>query len=430
MHFFDRASKSLWLASGSLPPNVQPLDALAAALSQVLTPGHNLALVPVLVAPNGQIKVVAQRLGLLRAREVGAGRAIAGQLLSAADRLLLRSSAGHAFYVGEIVAVPAEEGATASRRNAAAEGADADNAWIYAEVEAVPQSQEAVQDDSDGRSFLPTVDLVTVQIGRSARVNRRHDGATRGIGRAAEADDEAADPAAATGNFNVRRLLPAVVRIFKEARPQQNAATAGDPAAGIGNGHGFAAVAAAASAASGDPGVAAGGQADGESAGGAEGGHHDDQQREYLLAVEDMLRRAGLPPQADSMQLMDRVLSLQRELQAVRWQNSWFCRWWLTFDQCCFLPNSILPIFPFLFISSAQVSKTLDRQRHETAKLLEEREELVAQRQCTVCRDETADANVALVPCGHVFCGRCVDQLQSCPTCRSRITGRLRIYAD
>jgi E3 ubiquitin-protein ligase RGLG len=35
---------------------------------------------------------------------------------------------------------------------------------------------------------------------------------------------------------------------------------------------------------------------------------------------------------------------------------------------------------------------------------------------------------IAFAPCGHVWCNACASKLSNCPTCRSNITSRLRIY--
>eukprot|EP00747_Dinoflagellata_sp_TGD_P179896 gnl/TRDRNA2_/TRDRNA2_31476_c0_seq1.p3 gnl/TRDRNA2_/TRDRNA2_31476_c0~~gnl/TRDRNA2_/TRDRNA2_31476_c0_seq1.p3 ORF type:complete len:155 (+),score=28.16 gnl/TRDRNA2_/TRDRNA2_31476_c0_seq1:65-529(+) len=47
---------------------------------------------------------------------------------------------------------------------------------------------------------------------------------------------------------------------------------------------------------------------------------------------------------------------------------------------------------------------------------------------CTVCLDDGA-ATHAVIPCGHqVLCEHCAAQVNSCPVCRSRASGTMRIF--
>ena len=48
---------------------------------------------------------------------------------------------------------------------------------------------------------------------------------------------------------------------------------------------------------------------------------------------------------------------------------------------------------------------------------------------CPVCFDDNK-ADIAIVPCGHVFCQSCLDGFREpkCPVCRADIESTLRIY--
>ena len=47
---------------------------------------------------------------------------------------------------------------------------------------------------------------------------------------------------------------------------------------------------------------------------------------------------------------------------------------------------------------------------------------------CGICNDNEKD--IALVPCGHVFCANCLDNTfyAECPVCRRAITSKLSIF--
>ena len=50
---------------------------------------------------------------------------------------------------------------------------------------------------------------------------------------------------------------------------------------------------------------------------------------------------------------------------------------------------------------------------------------------CPVCLsgvDDGVELEVALVPCGHLFCSGCAARLHECATCKRRVTSRLRVY--
>jgi len=43
---------------------------------------------------------------------------------------------------------------------------------------------------------------------------------------------------------------------------------------------------------------------------------------------------------------------------------------------------------------------------------------------CPVCLEN--EKNYALAACGHVFCGACVDKVETCPVCRKACSGEAR----
>jgi L-lysine 2,3-aminomutase len=47
---------------------------------------------------------------------------------------------------------------------------------------------------------------------------------------------------------------------------------------------------------------------------------------------------------------------------------------------------------------------------------------------CSVCYER--QANVALKPCGHVYCEACVSRIhtRTCPKCRDLINGQIKLY--
>ena len=47
---------------------------------------------------------------------------------------------------------------------------------------------------------------------------------------------------------------------------------------------------------------------------------------------------------------------------------------------------------------------------------------------CGICNENEKD--IALVPCGHVFCASCLDNTfyAECPVCRRAITSKLSIF--
>ncbi len=53
--------------------------------------------------------------------------------------------------------------------------------------------------------------------------------------------------------------------------------------------------------------------------------------------------------------------------------------------------------------------------------------QLQTSQSCAVCLEENLPMN-ALVPCGHVFCTTCSTHVATCPTCRSKKTGTIRLF--
>lgn len=45
---------------------------------------------------------------------------------------------------------------------------------------------------------------------------------------------------------------------------------------------------------------------------------------------------------------------------------------------------------------------------------------------CKVCF--TGAPNMAIVPCGHAFCGECITSFKDCPICRGSVTSLMKIY--
>lgn len=45
---------------------------------------------------------------------------------------------------------------------------------------------------------------------------------------------------------------------------------------------------------------------------------------------------------------------------------------------------------------------------------------------CNICMENKN--NVALIPCGHLMCAQCSFVFDKCPTCRSTISDKLKIY--
>lgn len=243
------------MADAKLPLGMQHNDVLATALSQLLTLGHTLALAPVLAAPEDHAVSVAERLNLLQRQQVHAGRGVPGQLVVMEDQPAMKTPAtSYKFYEGEIVAVPAEES-----RNGEV------GSWIYAEIE------EPVKMAGDGgvsASSNVQIDKVLVRIGPT----------------------------------RVRQTFAALVKIFASVELAVAPDLAvDDDRTRIGG--------ICAAAARGD---GSGQIVDGEPEPKAE-----EEQAQFLETVNNLLRRAGLPAQAESMQLMNQVLSLQRELEVV-----------------------------------------------------------------------------------------------------------------
>jgi hypothetical protein len=44
---------------------------------------------------------------------------------------------------------------------------------------------------------------------------------------------------------------------------------------------------------------------------------------------------------------------------------------------------------------------------------------------CCICHERRKDT---ALNCGHILCGECAAQVQSCPECRRAITARTRLY--
>eukprot|EP00753_Platysulcus_tardus_P013974 PLAT3952.3.p1 GENE.PLAT3952.3~~PLAT3952.3.p1 ORF type:complete len:520 (-),score=106.70 PLAT3952.3:159-1718(-) len=55
-------------------------------------------------------------------------------------------------------------------------------------------------------------------------------------------------------------------------------------------------------------------------------------------------------------------------------------------------------------------------------------EQLRESRQCAVCMEQPQ--NTALSPCGHLLCFECSQRVHSCPTCRTAIDDRVKLYVS
>jgi len=70
-----------------------------------------------------------------------------------------------------------------------------------------------------------------------------------------------------------------------------------------------------------------------------------------------------------------------------------------------------------------QLRRELDDEKQNTKKMIEER-------LCKICH--TNDTNVVIIPCGHLLCSSCVQNLDTyqkkCPMCRARYTRHMEIY--
>lgn len=51
---------------------------------------------------------------------------------------------------------------------------------------------------------------------------------------------------------------------------------------------------------------------------------------------------------------------------------------------------------------------------------------IISSLECSICMDNISD-NI-LLPCGHLFCSNCLNQLKECPTCRIHILSKRRLY--
>ena len=52
-------------------------------------------------------------------------------------------------------------------------------------------------------------------------------------------------------------------------------------------------------------------------------------------------------------------------------------------------------------------------------------ERSVVEKECSICCDNKLDCTLN---CGHVFCMKCAQELRNCPTCRTSVTFRNKIY--
>ena len=115
---------------------------------------------------------------------------------------------------------------------------------------------------------------------------------------------------------------------------------------------------------------------------------------EYLKAAQDLLALANLPLHDQDKQVFGTNLTLQSDLSSTRRE---------------------------LAAAKAQLEATNKKLN-----------KLENSSQCAICLQGPADGvpvNIALKPCGHLFCGSCAPRLHECATCKSQITGRLTVYS-
>jgi hypothetical protein len=77
--------------------------------------------------------------------------------------------------------------------------------------------------------------------------------------------------------------------------------------------------------------------------------------------------------------------------------------------------------------------KELLVEREKNAALARKNDVLAGLKICTIC--ESDQKEYALVPCGHLLCKSCsikffCDEHPTCPFCRTKSTGFLKIYMD
>ena len=74
------------------------------------------------------------------------------------------------------------------------------------------------------------------------------------------------------------------------------------------------------------------------------------------------------------------------------------------------------------------VAAELQRVRGALTELRSAGDEASEAEKCAICDSNSADT--AVVPCGHMMCGGCVDQLRrpTCPFCRKAIASRVKLF--
>ena len=114
---------------------------------------------------------------------------------------------------------------------------------------------------------------------------------------------------------------------------------------------------------------------------------------DYITAARDLLAHANLPLSDADGKVYERNLELEREVKTLH----------------------------------GSVAALRKKNNDSEVKI----EALEDSSTCTICFQGPADGvdiNIALVPCGHVFCGSCASRLSSCASCKSTIQTRLTLF--
>ena len=93
----------------------------------------------------------------------------------------------------------------------------------------------------------------------------------------------------------------------------------------------------------------------------------------------------------------------------------------------CMLVERSSALYELVSSQGAGPSVSESRMRELSQLLQEEMEVLEGQRLCVVCA--SAERAVVLMPCRHhQLCDRCASLLSICPSCRSRISNRIKVF--
>jgi len=77
------------------------------------------------------------------------------------------------------------------------------------------------------------------------------------------------------------------------------------------------------------------------------------------------------------------------------------------------------------FVSTKKHSKELPRSFYASPMKVLLKLDIV-EKECAICFDGLRD--IALDPCGHIFCHKCSNMITECPVCRIKIQNRRKVY--